>query len=161
MFIKGLKSIIVVVAYGLIPFFVLLGGLMLVGSSPVAVALILISALLFIIAFFLMIMAINNMVANDSLKKAFNIHEIKDNIANLGWGKYIGIVLFTIIVYMIIMVAVSVILSFITMLFSVTISNQALVISYVIAIIEGLFVDSYGALFYNRVCGSIYRESIK
>ena len=62
---------------------------------------------------------------------------------------------------MIIMVAVSFILSLITGVFIATISNQALAVSFFVAIIEGLFVDSYGAIFYNRVCGSIYRESIK
>ena len=66
-----------------------------------------------------------------------------------------------VIVYMIIMVAVSFVLSFVTVALAATISNQAIIISFIIAIIEGLFVDSYGALFYNRVCGSIYRESVK
>ena len=121
----------------------------------------LISMVLFIIAYFLLIMALNNMVAHDSLKKAFDFREIIDNISNLGWGKYIGIILFTVIVYMVIMVAVSFILSFITVAFAATISNQALIISLVISVIEGLFIDSYGSVFFNRVCGSIYRESIK
>ena len=106
-------------------------------------------------------MALNNMVAHDSIKKAFDLHEIIGNISNLGWGKYIGIIIFTVIVYMIIMVAVSFVLSFVTVALAATISNQAIIISFIIAIIEGLFVDSYGALFYNRVCGSIYRESVK
>ena len=106
-------------------------------------------------------MALNNMVAHDSLKKAFDIHEIIDNISSLGLGKYIGIILFTIITYMIIMVAVNFILSIITGVFIAAISNQALFVSIFIAIIEGLFADSYGAIFYSRVCGSIYRESIK
>ena len=106
-------------------------------------------------------MALNNMIAHDSLKKAFDFGEIFDNISNLGWGKYVGIILFTLIVMMIISVAVSFILSFITVLFAAIINNQAFVISIVIAIIEGLFIDSYMGLFFNRVCGSIYRESIK
>lgn len=161
MFIKGIKYFIVVIAYNVIPMLVLTGGVILMGDSSALLVISLISGLLFIIANLLLIMALNNMVAYDSLKKAFDMHEIIGNIANLGWGKYIGIILFTIIVYMIIMVAVSFILSFITVAFAATISNQALIISLVIAVIEGLFIDSYGALFYNRVCGSIYRESIK
>ncbi len=161
-FVKGIKYFIVIVAYNIIPVIVLVGGMSLVaGESTLLPVIILISALLFIIAYFLLIMALNNMIAHDSLKKAFDFSEITGNISNLGWGKYIGIVLFTVIVYMIIMVAVSFILSFITVAFAATISNQALVISFVIAIIEGLFVDSYAALFFNRVCGSIYVESIK
>ena len=161
MFIKGIKYFIVVIAYNIIPMIVLIGGVILIGDSSALLVISLISGLLFIIANLLLIMALNNMVAYDSLKKAFDMHEIIGNIANLGWGKYIGIILFTIIVYMIIMVAVSFIMSFITVAFAATISNQALIISLVIAVIEGLFIDSYGALFYNRVCGSIYRESIK
>lgn len=160
-FLKGIKYFLVIVAYNIIPMIVMLCGILLVGQSSALPIIVLISVLLFIIAFFLMIMALNNMIAHDSLKKAFDLREITDNIANLGWTKYIGIIIFTIIVYMIIMVAVSFILSFLTVAFAATISNQALIISVVIAVIEGLFIDSYGAIFYNRVCGSIYREAIK
>ena len=160
-FIKGIKYFIVILAYNIIPMLVLICGVALIGDSSALLVISLISGLLFIIANLLLIMALNNMIAYDCLKKAFDIHEIIGNIANLGWGKYIGIILFTIIVYMIIMVAVSFILSFVTVAFAAPISNQAVVISFVIAIIEGLFVDSYGAIFYNRVCGSIYREAVK
>ena len=160
-FIKGIKYFIVILAYNIIPMLVLIGGVALIGDSSALLVISLISGLLFIIANLLLIMALNNMIAYDSLKKAFDMHEIIGNISNLGWGKYIGIILFTIIVYMIIMVAVSFILSFVTVAFAATISNQAVVISFVIAIIEGLFVDSYGAIFYNRVCGSIYLEAVK
>lgn len=161
MFINGIKYFLVIVAYNIVPMIVFVAGVTLVGESSALIAIALISALLFIIANFLLVMALNNMVAHDSIKKAFDIHEIIDNISNLGWGKYIGIIIFTIIVYMIIMVAVSFVLSFVTVALAATISNQAIIISFIIAIIEGLFIDSYGALFYNRVCGSIYRESIK
>ena len=161
MFIKGIKYFLVTVAYNIIPMIVLVGGIALVGDSSILPIVVLISVLLFIIAYFLLIMALNNMVAHDSIKKAFDMHEIIGNISNLGWGKYIGIIIFTLIVYMIIMVAVSFVLSFISAIFAATISNQALIIAYFVAIIEGLFIDSYGAIFYNRVCGSIYRESIK
>lgn len=161
MFIRGIKYFIVTLAYNIVPIIVLLGGIILVGDSSVFPVIILISALLFIIAYFLLIMALNNMIAYDDLKKAFDFSEIIDNISNLGWGKYIGTILFTVIVYMIIMVAVSFILSFLTVVFAATVSNQALIVSVVIAVIEGLFIDSYGALFFSRVCGSIYNESIK
>ena len=161
MFIKGIKYFLVTIAYDIIPVLILVCGIVFIGNSQLLLVIALISMLLFIIAFFLQIMALNNMVAHDSLKKAFDFKEIIANIANLGWGRYIGIIIFTMIVYMIIMVAVNFILGIITSIFAATISNQALVISIVIAVIEGLFIDSYGAIFYNRVCGSIYRESIK
>ena len=161
LFVRGIKYFLVVVAYNIVPILVLMGGIVLFGDSSALLIIVLISMILFIIAYFLLIMVLNNMIAHDSIKKAFDFRGIIDNIANLGWGKYIGIILFTLIVYMIIMVAAGFILSFITVAFAATISNQALIISVVIAVIEGLFIDSYGAIFYNRVYGSIYRESIK
>lgn len=160
-FIKGIKYFVVILAYNIIPMIIFVAGIILGGESSVLIAVFLISAVLFVIAYFLMIMALNNMIAHDSIKKAFDLREIVDNIANLGWGKYIGIILFTIIVQMIIVVAANFVFSILTVIFAATINNQALVISFVIAIIEGLFVDSYGAIFFNRVCGSVYRESIK
>ncbi|MBQ6350838.1 MAG: DUF4013 domain-containing protein [Methanobrevibacter sp.] len=159
--VRGIKYLIVAVAYYIIPVIVWTAGIAFAGDSPVFIIVSLIAGLLFIIAYFLMIMAVNNMVAYGSIKKAFDFREITDNIANLGWGKYIGIVLFTVIVMMIISVAVGIILSFITVAFAAVINNQAVIISIVIAIIEGLFIDSYMTVFFSRVCGSIYRESIK
>ena len=161
MFLNGIQYFLVIVAYNIIPLIILIGGIMLIGDSSILPVVILISILLFIIAYFIEIMALNNMIAHDNIKKAFDLREIMDNISNLGWGKYIGIILFTILVYMIIMAAAGFILSIISVLFAATINNQAVVISFVIAIIEGLFVDSYMSVFFNRVCGSIYRESIK
>ena len=161
MFIKGIKYFIVTLAYNIIPIVILLGGIALAGESSIVLIVILISMLLFIIAYFLLIMALNNMIAHDSLKKAFDFNEIIGNISNLGWGKYVGIILFAIIVMMIISVAVSYILGLITVVFAATINNQALIVSLAIAIIEGLFVDSYMSAFFNRVCGSVYKESIK
>ena len=159
--VRGIKYLIVAVAYYIIPVIVWTAGIAFAGDSSVFIIVSLIAGLLFIIAYFLMIMAVNNMVAYGSIKKAFDFREITDNIANLGWGKYIGIVLFTVIVMMIISVAVGIILSFITVAFAAVINNQAVIISIVIAIIEGLFIDSYMTVFFSRVCGSIYRESIK
>ena len=161
MLVNGIKYFIVILAYSIIPLAVFAGGIALTGDASIVIAISVISALLFLIAYFLLIMALNNMVAHDSIKKAFDFSEITGNISNLGWGKYIGIIIFTIIVYMIIMVAVSFILSMITGVFIAAVSNQALAVSVFIAIIQGLFVDSYGTIFFNRVCGSIYRESIK
>lgn len=161
MFINGIKYFIVTVAYNIIPILVLFGGIALAGESSILPIVILISMILFIIAYFLLVMALNNMIAHDDFRKAFDFNEIIGNISNLGWGKYIGIIIFTLIVMMIISVAVSFIFSIFTVVFAATINNQALIVSLAIAIIEGLFVDSYMSVFFNRVCGSIYRESIK
>ena len=161
MFINGVKYFIVLVAYSIVPLLVMLLGLMFAGDSSLMSAVMLIACLLFVVSFFLVIMAINNMIAYDSLKKAFDLSEILDNISGLGWGKYIGTVIFALIVLMIINVAVSFILSFLTVVFAAVINNQALIVSIFITIIEALFVSSYCAVFFSRVCGSIYRESVK
>ena len=61
----------------------------------------------------------------------------------------------------IINIAIGIIMSFLTVIFAATINNQAIVILTVISVIEALFVTSYCSVFFNRVCGLIYRESIK
>lgn len=160
MFVNGVRYFIVTLVYSIPAIIVIALGIFLVGNMSIMPVIIVISVLLLIIAYFLLIMALNNMVAYDSLKKAFDLREITDNIANLGWGKYIGIILFTLIVFILINVAVGVVLSFLTVVLAMAI-NQALALSVIITVIESLFVSSYCAVFYNRVCGSIYRESIK
>lgn len=159
-FVNGIKFFIVAIAYYIIPAAVLFIGILLSGDSSALPIVVLISLILFIVAYFLQIMAVNNMVANDSLKKAFDLREITEKIANLGWGKYIGIILFTLIVFMIVNVAAGYILSFITLFFAIAI-NKAIIVSVVVGILEGLFITSYTSIFYNRVCGLIYREAIK
>ena len=160
MFIKGIKYFIVTLAYIIIPIIVFIVGIILAGNSTAAAAVTLILVALLVIAYFLLVMALNNMIAHDDIRKAFDFRQITDNISNLGWGKYIGIILFTLIVMMIISVAVGFVMSIIGLGFEIAI-NQVTVVSVVIAIIEGLFIDSYMGLFFNRVCGSVYREAIK
>lgn len=160
-FKKGIKYFIAALAYNIIPGLILLIGTVLVHDSSILSVIFLISVLLFIIAFFLQIMALNNMIAYDKLSKAFDLREITSNISNLGWKKYIGIIIFTIIIYMIIMSVVGLILSFLITLFAATVNNQVFIVLTFLAIISGLFINSYFGVFLNRVCGSIYRESIK
>lgn len=161
MFINGVKYFIVSVVYNLPPVIIMFLGIWLVGDSSVLPIILLISGLVLVICYFFLVMALNNMIAHDSLKKAFDFNEIIANISNLGWVKYIGIILFTIIVFMIINMAVGCVLSLLVPVFAATINNQALVVSTFITILEALFLSSYCSVFYNRVCGSIYRESIK
>lgn len=161
MLVRGVKYFIVSIVYSIPPMFVAFLAIILTNNSSVWPVMMLISVLLLIICYFLLIMALNNMVAHDSLKKAFDFRQIIDNISNLGWGKYIGTVLFTVIVFIIINMAVGVVLSFLTVMFAAAINNQAIVVSAFITIIEALFVSSYCSVYFNRVCGSIYRESIK
>ena len=161
MFIKGIKYFIVCLLYSIPSIIMAFLAILVTDNSSLCPILIIISVLLMVICYFLLIMALNNMVAHDSIKKAFDFSEIIGNISNLGWGKYIGTVLFTVIVLMIINIAIGIIMSFLTVIFAATINNQAIVILTVISVIEALFVTSYCSVFFNRVCGLIYRESIK
>ena len=161
MLVRGVKYFIVSIVYSIPPMLVAFLAIILTNNSSVWPVMMLISVLLLIICYFLLIMALNNMVAHDSLKKAFDFRQIIDNISNLGWGKYIGTVLFTVIVFIIINMAVGVVLSFLTVMFAAAVNNQAIVVSAFITIVEALFVSSYCSVFFSRVCGSIYRESIK
>ncbi|WP_458454442.1 DUF4013 domain-containing protein [Methanobrevibacter sp.] len=159
-FKSGIKYLLVSLAYNIIPLAILMIGVMMANDHYIGVILIFISFILFIIAFFLLIMALNNMIAHDSLAKAFDFREIIERISNLGWLKYVGTIIFALIVFIIVMVAVGFVLSFLTAVLTVAI-NQVMVISAVMSVIEGLFITSYSGVFYNRVFGSIYRESLK
>ena len=105
-------------------------------------------------------MALANMIDSNEFKKAFDLKEITDKISKLGWVKYISIILFTIIIYGIIMLALGIILMFISMFIAVAI-NQAMIIASILLIIDGLFIMPYISVFFNKVYGSIYREAIK
>ncbi|WP_462316263.1 DUF4013 domain-containing protein [Methanobrevibacter sp.] len=160
-FVKGIKYFIVSVAYNLPAMIVMAAAMMFLDNLTVMSVLMVVSFVLLVIGYFLLVMALNNMVAHDSVGKAFDFREIIDNISNLGWGKYIGTILFTVIVFMIINVAVGLVLSLLAVAFAAVIINQAFAVSIFIGVIEALFVSPYCAVFFNRVCGSIYRESIK
>lgn len=161
MFKNGIKYFIVTLAYAIVPTIVLVAGVFLTANHMYGEVVIFISIILFIIAYLLQIMAVNNIVANDKLSSAFAFGEITDKISNLGWAKYIGTILFTVLIFAIVMIAAGFILSVITVIFANLINNQAIVVSVVIGAIEGLLVTSYGAVFFNRVLGSVYREAIK
>lgn len=159
--VNGVKYFIVTLIYNILPMIVLIAGG--IGLHPVQngdYIVTTVAGILFIICNFLLIMAIANMVDNDKITKAFDLREITDKISNLGWGKYIGIVIFTIIIYAIIMAAVGVILVFLSMFVAIAL-NQAMVIIAIISIIEGLLISPYISIFFNRVYGSIYRQSVK
>ncbi|WP_405320974.1 DUF4013 domain-containing protein [Methanobrevibacter thaueri] len=161
MLIKGIKYFFVTILYGIPSMILLFLAIMVTNNSSAWPVLMVLSIFVGLICYSVLIMALNNMVAHDSLKKAFDFREIIGNISNLGWGKYLGTVIFTVIVFMIINLAVGIILSFLTVIFAAAINNQAIVISTAISVIEALFVTSYCSVFFNRVCGSIYRESVK
>lgn len=158
--INGVKYFIVSFIYNIIPLIVLIGGIEFVHFQNSDYLFSIISLILFAIFNFLLVMGLANMIDKDEFKKAFDLKEITDKIANLGWIKYIGIILFTYIIYAIIMVAVGVIFALLTMLIALFI-NHPMVVMGILSVIQGLFVSSYVSIFINRVYGSVYRESIK
>ena len=131
------------------------------GNGSFGIHVILLSGLFYMISYFVLIMALNNMVAYDEIKKAFDLREIFANISNIGWIKYIGAIVFTFVVYLIICAALSFVLMFVTLIIAGFINNQAIVISAILAVISGLFVSSYIGIFYNRVFGSLYNKAIE
>ena len=157
---NGLNTFITYIVYFAIPTILMIAGFFLSIKYSYGIVLLIISAVTFIIAYFLHIMALNNMVAYESLKKAFDLGDITSKISNLGWLKYIGTIIFTLIIFGIIMAVAGILLSIITALISV-LTDQIIIVSCVVGIIEGLTLSSYTGIFYSRVMGSIYRESIK
>ena len=142
MFIKGVKYFLVSIVYAIPSMIVAFLAILVTNNSSLWPVIMIISVLLMVVSYFILIMALNNMVAHDSIKKAFDFSEIIGNISNLGWGKYIGTVIFTVIVFMIINMTIGIVMSFLTVIFAATVNNQAIVISTVISIIEALFVTS-------------------
>jgi hypothetical protein len=124
-FIKGIRSFIVGIAYSILPVILFLLGLMLAvnesvsGSVNAIGGIIIVIAIAFaIFAALLEIMALCNMVDKDELAAAFRFKEILALIKNLGWGRYIGILLFAIIAIMIISVFFSFIFGVQDMIYS-------------------------------------------
>ncbi|MEE1149676.1 MAG: DUF4013 domain-containing protein, partial [Methanobrevibacter sp.] len=97
MFIRGVKYFLVSLAYSIPSMIVAFLAILVTNNSSAWPVIMIISVLLIIICYFILIMALNNMIAHDSLKKAFDFSEIRGNISNLGWVKYIGTILFTVI----------------------------------------------------------------
>lgn len=158
--LNGLKYFLVSLIYNIIPIIVLIAGFELQSIQNGDYIISVISILLFIICNFLLIMALANMVDSNKFKKAFDLKEIIGKISDLGWMKYIGIILFTFIIYSIIMLALGIVLMPFTAFIAIA-TNQAVMLIAILSIIEGLFINSYISIFFNRVFGSVYTEAVK
>lgn len=158
--VKGVKYFLVSLIYNIIPVIVLIAGFELQSIQNGDYIILFISIALSIICNFFLIMALANMVDSNKFTKAFDLKEIICKISNMGWIKYIGIILFAMIIYCIIILALGIILMFITMFISIAI-NQAMVLIAILSVIGGLFINSYMSVFFNRVYGSIYNEAAK
>ena len=158
--INGLKYFLVSLIYNIIPIIVLIAGFELQSIQNGDYIITVLSMILFIICNLFLIMALANMVDSNKFTKAFDLKEIIGKISDLGWIKYIGIIFFAIIIYSIIMLALGIVLMLFTM-FMVMATNQAMILIAILSIIEGLFINSYISIFFNRVYGSVYNEAVK
>ena len=165
-FIKGIRSFIVGIAYSILPVILFLLGLMLAvnesvsGSVNAIGGIIIVIAIAFaIFAALLEIMALSNMVDKDELAAAFRFKEILALIKNLGWGRYIGILLFAIIAIMIISVFFSFIFGAIATGISI-LFGSAFVLALVNLIFNSLLINPYTSIVISRVYGSVYKEAI-
>ena len=165
-FIKGIRSFIVGIAYSILPVILFLLGFMLAvnesvsGSVNAIGGIIIVIAIAFaIFAALLEIMALCNMVDKDELAAAFRFKEILALIKNLGWGRYIGILLFAIIAIMIISVFFSFIFGAIATGISI-LFGSAFVLALVNLIFNSLLINPYTSIVISRVYGSVYKEAI-
>lgn len=165
--VKGLRAFVVGLAYSILPMILFFLGLMLtvnesVGASVNAIgAIVLLIAIIFAIFASLMeVMALCHMVDKDELSAAFRFKEILGLIKNLGWGRFIGILLFTVIVIMIISVFFGFIFGAIAGIISVIVGS-AFVMALVNMILNSLLINPYVSIVISRIYGSIYKEATK
>lgn len=166
-FVNGIKFIIVEIAYMILPAILFFLGLMLAvnenvsGSVNTIGGIIIIIAVLFAIFAALMeVMALCNMIDKDDLKAAFDFKGILTQIKNLGWGKFIGILIFAGVAIAIVSLFLEAIFGAIAFGISMLIGS-ALVLVLVKTILESLLVNPYTSIVMSRVYGSIYREANK
>lgn len=165
LFIKGIRTFLVGIAYSILPIILFFLGLMLtvnesVGSSVNAIGgIIILIAIVFAIFCALMeVMALCHMIDKDELAAAFRFKEILALIKNLGWGRFIGILLFAIIAMMIISVFFGFIFGAVASIISI-ITGSAFVLALVNMILNSLLVDPYISIAISRIYGSVYREA--
>ncbi|MDO5850754.1 MAG: DUF4013 domain-containing protein, partial [Methanobacteriaceae archaeon] len=107
MFINGIKLVVVGVIYSIIPSVIWnLTFKFCDPGSAIGIILILISVILGIILALMTIMAINNMAVNDNrFKAAFDFNKILALISSIGWIRFLGAIIFLVLVGIIILFA--------------------------------------------------------
>ena len=165
-FLNGIRSFIVGIAYSIVPFLLFILGVMLSANENVGAAvnsiggiILFISIIVTIFVALIELMALSNMIAHDELSAAFRFKEILALVKNIGWGKYIGVLIFAFIV----VVVLSVFLRFIASMISFGLGallGSALVLTLISLILNSLFINSYLSVVFGRIFGSIYREAV-
>ena len=162
MFINGLKYIVVVLAYAIIP--ILIFSLsMFTGDSGWIFALI--GFILIIFAILFAYLAIAHMASNDdSLKSAFAFSEIANIMASIGYFRYflayIGIVIISFIVVFVVAIILGIVFAFLGIATSGISANGLGTVSAVGSILINFvmffIVMPYLSMFQNRCIGLIY-----
>ncbi len=164
-FVKGIKITIAQIAYMILPLILFFFGMMLavneaVGGSVNAIGgiLVVIAMILLVFAALMETMAICNMIAKDDLKAAFDFKGILAQIKNIGWGRFIGIIIFSGVVIAVISIFFEIIFGAIATGLSILLGS-ALVLVLTKTILDSLLVSPYISIVLSRVYGSIYREA--
>ena len=165
-FLNGIRSFIVGIAYSIVPFLLFILGVMLSANENVGAAVNSIGAIILFISIIVTIfvalveiMALSNMIAHDELSAAFRFKEILALVKNIGWGKYIGVLIFAFIVVVVLSVFLRLIVSMISFGLAALLGS-ALVLALSSLILNSLFINSYLSVVFGRIFGSIYREAI-
>ena len=162
MFINGLKYIVVVLAYSIVPIIIFCIALF---SGDYAWILDLIGIVLTVICVLFAYLAIAHMASNnDSLKSAFAFSEIANIMASIGYLRYflayIGIVIISIIILVVVSVLLGIIFAFLGIATSGISANGLgtvnVVGSAIINFIILFIIVPYLAMFQNRCIGLIY-----
>ncbi|AMK14564.1 DUF4013 domain-containing protein [Methanobrevibacter olleyae] len=164
-FLNGIRSLIVGIAYTILPAILFLLGLMLTVNESIDCSINYIGGIILIISIILAIfislveiMAMSNMIYNDELAAAFRFREILALIKNIGWIKFIGILLFSFITIMIISAFFNFLFGAIAFGISI-LTGSALVLALINLILNALLIESYTSIVISRIYGSIYKEA--
>lgn len=165
LFVKGIRSFLVGIAYSILPAILFFLGLMLTVNEAVSgsvnmigVVILLIAIVFAIFMSLLQVMALSNMIDKDEMAAAFRFKEIFALIKNLGWGRFIGILLFTVVAAMIISIFFGLIFGAIASAISI-IFGSALVLSLVNMTLDSLLLNPYMSIAISRVYGSVFKEA--
>lgn len=150
-FVEGLKLLVVNISYLIIPVILIsVGGY----YTPV---LSVIGVILLIIAYFILPIALSNMAYNKSFKSAYRFNEIGDILKSIGIGKYIGTILFELLICGIILFSGIIIFLILTVIIG-SLPALNLMVGFIIISIFFMILYSYLISFSVRVNGLLYND---
>ncbi|WP_296802958.1 DUF4013 domain-containing protein [uncultured Methanobrevibacter sp.] len=175
MFVSGVKVVIVMIAYMIVPviLFVIFAILAsyLNGMAGIAIMIIgcLITLIVGVIAYVMAQMGLCHMVYNDgAFSKAFDLHEIRGVIEEVGWFEciitYLGLIIITVAIAFVVSALIGLVftvLGFSGFLFSAEAAGGIFFLGMVINwLISMFFVGPYLGIFNSRSIGLLYTMQI-